>query len=153
VDERPATLWDEEQARLFFAQAQRSSLHYCLYLLIARTGARPGEALALKWLAVNLALGEITLRENLYRLGKRQIWGVTKTHQQDVVPIPPVLVEKLRCHREEQRRQKALLADEEQHRRQRAQTMRFHREPPQRARVSWTLSNTDLLLSGNAPTG
>lgn len=27
VDERPATVWDEEQARLFLAQARRSSLH------------------------------------------------------------------------------------------------------------------------------
>lgn len=108
----PGTVWHEEQARPFFAEATRSSKHYWLYLTIAVTGARPGEALALGSSAVNPALGEIAFREKLYRLGKREVWNPTKTHQQDVVPTPLMLVDELRRHREEQRRRRELLGAE-----------------------------------------
>jgi len=46
VDQRAATIWDEEQVRLFFAEAERSSWCYRLYLFLMLTGVRPGEALA-----------------------------------------------------------------------------------------------------------
>ena len=107
VDVRPATIWDEEQVRLFLAEAQRSSSHYVLYLTIILTGARPGEALALRWRSVNLVVGEIVLREKLYRLGRRQVWGATKTHRHDAVPVPQLLAGVLVQHRQDQNRWRA----------------------------------------------
>jgi integrase len=113
VDPRPATVWDEEQLRLFLAEARRSSPHYCLYLAMLLTGMRPGEALALRWADINLVTQEIVVQRKFLRLyGKhreeepREVWGATKTHQQNAVPIPPRLFDELQQHREEQRREK-----------------------------------------------
>ena len=111
VDVRPATIWDEEQVQLFLAEAQRSSSHYVLYLTIILTGARPGEALALRWRSVNLVVGEIVLREKLYRLGRRHVWGATKTHRHDAVPVPQLLAGVLAQHRQDQNRWRARLGD------------------------------------------
>ena len=112
VDQRAATIWDEEQVRLFLAEAKRSSRYYRLYLGIILTGMRPGEALALRWPNIDLVAGEIAVHEKFYRLGRRQLWGTTKTHRQYAVSIPPILVEELRRHREEQQKQKSLLGEE-----------------------------------------
>ena len=82
-----------------------------LYLTIILTGARPGEALALRWRSVNLVVGEIVLREKLYRLGRRQVWGATKTHRHDAVPVPQLLAGVLVQHRQDQNRWRARLGD------------------------------------------
>jgi integrase len=111
VSERPATVWDEEQVRLFLAEAKRSSVHYTLYLTMLLTGMRPGEALALKWDAVNLMLGGVTVKEKFYRLGRKEIWGATKTHRVYPLAIPQFLTDALRLLREDQRRQKASLGE------------------------------------------
>lgn len=112
VDQRTPTIWDEEQLRLFFAEAKRSSPCYRLYLFLLLTGVRPGEALALRWSSVDLGTGTVTIREKFYRLGGRQVWGPTKTHRQHAVSIPPVLVGELRRHGEEQRTQQARRGEE-----------------------------------------
>ena len=114
VNPRTPTIWDEEQLRLFLAEAKRSSRYYQLYLTIVLTGMRPGEALALRWPSVDRLAGQIAIHEKFYRLGRRQLWGTTKTNRQYAVPIPQVLVEELRQHREDQGRQMALLRKEYQ---------------------------------------
>jgi len=112
LDQRAATIWDEEQVRLFFAEAKRSSWCYRLYLFLMLTGVRPGEALALRWPSVDLLTGTVTIREKFYRLGKREVWGPTKTHRQHAGSIPPILVEELRQHRKDQRQRKDRLGEE-----------------------------------------
>jgi len=118
VDLRPATVWDEEQVRLFLAEAKRSSRHYCLYLTILVTGMRLGEVLALRWATVNLVTQEILVQQKFLRLyGKnrgdkpRGIWGATKTHQQIALSIPTQLLEEFRRHREKQRAEKAAFGE------------------------------------------
>ncbi len=103
--------WDEEQVRLFLAEARRSSSHYRLYLMILLAGLRPGEALALRWEDVNMTLGTITVQRKFYRLGARQLWGATKTHRQYAVSIPQLLADELRALRQEQAAQRRMWGD------------------------------------------
>jgi integrase len=100
VPERSGAVWDEEQVRLFLAEARRSSPHYCLYLTLLLTGMRPGEALALRWEDVNLLVGEALVRRKFYRLGAREIWGAPKTGRIHAVALPRVLVDELARHRQ-----------------------------------------------------
>jgi integrase len=104
-------VWDEEQVRLFLAEAKRSSRYYSLYLAMRTTGALPGELLGLRWPDVNLATGAITIRQKFYRLGgskregepTRLLFSEPKTDKgRRTIDIPPVLVEELRRLKAEQ---------------------------------------------------
>jgi len=103
--------WDEEQVRLFLAEAKRSSPYYRLYLAMRTTGARPGELLGLRWQDVDLATGAITIRQKFYRLGgskrdgepTRLLFSEPKTDKgRRTIDIPPILVEELRQLKAEQ---------------------------------------------------
>ncbi len=103
--------WDEEQVRLFLAEAKRSSRHYCLYLAMRTTGARPGELLGLRWQDVDLITDAITIRQKFYRLGgskrdrepTRLLFSEPKTDKgRRTIEIPPTLVEDLRHLKAEQ---------------------------------------------------
>ncbi len=94
-------VWDEEQVRLFLAEAKRSSRHYRLYLFLILSGMRPSEALGLRRSDVNLLLGTAAVQQKLYRVGRQLVIGRPKTEKsRRAVPLPPVLVEALRtCSR------------------------------------------------------
>ena len=93
---------DEEQTRLFLAEAKRSSSHYRLFLAAELTGMQ-GELLGLRWRDINLTLGTISVQQTLYRLGKKVLVKEAKSaRSRRVVDLPPMLVEELRQHREEQ---------------------------------------------------
>ncbi len=95
VHRNQVRVWDEEQARLFIAEAKRSSQYYPLYLAAITTGMRQGELLGLRWCDVDLVLGVAHVQQSLYRRGKK-IWiGPTKTGMGRPVVLPPVLVEEL----------------------------------------------------------
>jgi integrase len=102
------TVLDEEQIRLFLAEAKRSSKHYTLYLAAVLTGMREGELLGLRWRDVDLTLGVASVQQTLYRLyGKdvkdKLLFKEPKTQKaRRTVDLPPVLVEALRALREEQ---------------------------------------------------
>jgi integrase len=102
-------IWDEEEARLFLAEARRSSPNYRLYLTILLTGLRPGEALALRWDDVDLTFARMTVRQKFYRMGREEIWGETKTHKENYVAMPALLVEELRALRDEQAKERQSL--------------------------------------------
>ncbi len=88
---------DEEQARLFLAEAQRSSRHYLLYLTALLTGMRQGELLGLRWRDVDLATGAITIQQSLSRLGGEVAFKEPKTQRsRRLVALSPRLVEELR---------------------------------------------------------
>jgi len=103
--------WDEEQVRLFLAEAKHSSRHYRLYLAMRTTGARPGELVGLRWQDVDLITGAITIRQKFYRLGgskregepTRLLFREPKTDKgRRTIDIPPDMVEELRQLKAEQ---------------------------------------------------
>lgn len=104
-------VWDEEQVRLFLAEAKRSSLHYRLYLAALTTGMRQGELLGLRWQDLDFTLGVASVRQTFYRLGGNKkdgrptqaLFKEPKTAKaRRTVALPSTLVEELRHLREAQ---------------------------------------------------
>ncbi len=94
---------DEEQVRLFLAEAKRSSPHYRLYLTALLTAMRQGELLGLRWRDVDFTLGAASVQQTFYRLGKQQLFKEPKSAKsRRTVALPPLLVKELRALREEQ---------------------------------------------------
>lgn len=88
---------DEEQVRLFLAEAKRSSQYYCLYLTAILTGMRQGELLGLRWKDVDFTLETVSIQQTFYRLGKQALFKEPKTQKsRRTVSLSPVLVEELR---------------------------------------------------------
>lgn len=101
---------DEEQVRLFLAEAKRCSLYYRLYLTAILTGMRQGELLGLRWRDVDLTFGTASVQQTFYRLGKRQLFKEPKSaSSRRAVALPPALIEQLRQLREEQNQGRQLL--------------------------------------------
>lgn len=96
-------VWDEEQVRLFLAEAERSSAHYALYVAALITGMRQGELLGLRWKDVDLNRGIASIQQTLYRLGKTVVTKETKSvRSRRTVALPPILVDTLRVVQAEQ---------------------------------------------------
>lgn len=74
-------VWDEEQVRLFLAEAKRSSLYHSLYLAAILTGMRQGELLGLRWKDVNFAQAVASIQQTFYRLGSKLVFRGPKTAQ------------------------------------------------------------------------
>ncbi len=112
---------DEEQVRLFLAEAKRSSPHYRLYLAALTTGMRQGELLGLRWRDLELTLGVASIQQTFYRLGgskrdgrpTQQLFKAPKTDRaRRPVALPSMLVEELRVLRTEQQEQRRLFGSE-----------------------------------------
>ncbi len=102
---------DEEQVRMFLAEAKRSSPHYRLYLTAVLTGMRQGELLGLRWKDLDLITGSAAIQQTFYRMGRQQIFKAPKTPTaRRAVALPPVLVDELRRLREEQGELRRLFA-------------------------------------------
>lgn len=95
-------VWDEEQVRLFLAEARRSSAHYALYFTALTTGMRQGELMGLRWKDVDLTLGIASIQQTLYRLGKVVVTKEPKSVRSRRAALPPMLVNTLRMAQEEQ---------------------------------------------------
>ncbi len=94
--QREMRILDEEQVRLFLAEAKRSSPHHLLYLAALLTGMRQGELLALRWRHVDTLLGTIAVQQTLVRLGGEVAFKEPKTPKsRRVVAIAPLLTEAL----------------------------------------------------------
>lgn len=102
---------DEEQVRLFLAEAKRSSKHYRLYLAALLTGMRQGELLGLRWRDLDMTLGVVSVQQTFYRLdgNKKEgratqvLFKTPKTEKsRRTVDLPAMLVGELRSLREEQ---------------------------------------------------
>jgi integrase len=106
---------DEEQVRLFLAEAKRSSPHYGLYLAAIMTGMRQGELMGLRWRDVDLVLGVAAIQQTFYQMGKLQFFKEPKTpNARRNVVLPKVLIEEFRCIREEQAEYRILFGPEYQ---------------------------------------
>ena len=103
------TVLDEEQVRLFLAEAKRFSPYYRLYLAAVTTGMRQGELLGLRWRDVDLTLGVASVQQTFYRLNgkgieQKQLFKQPKTAKsRRQVDLAPFLIEELRVMREEQK--------------------------------------------------
>jgi hypothetical protein len=87
-------------------RAAQRSRYYPALVLIAATGLRKGEALALSWdtNVVNLDEGWLKVRKTLGRVGTQLVFPEPKTDRsRRTVPISPAVVAMLRKHRATQK--------------------------------------------------
>jgi len=106
---RDPQVWDEEQLRLFLAEAKRSSRYATLYLAAILTGAREGELLALTWDRIDWMFGRGSITHTLARSrGRVELREPKSRRSQRTVPLPPVLIEALQRERDAQARHRVL---------------------------------------------
>jgi integrase len=85
-------------------RAAENSRYYPALLLVASTGLRKGECLALKWSDVDLDAGALVVRATLGRIGDRLVISEPKTaRSRREVPLHPSVVTMLRKHRTAQK--------------------------------------------------
>ncbi len=109
---REMRVLDEEQVRLFLAEAKRSSRYYSLYLAAITTGMRQGELLGLRWKDVNLGLGVASIQQTFYRLGGKPLFKEPKTAKaRRTIALLPVLIDILQRIREEHEEHRRRLGD------------------------------------------
>ena len=82
-------------------------------VLIAATGLRRGEALALKWKHINLDDGSLRVEGTLSRVGDTLVITETKsTRSRRTVPLSPAVVSMLKKHRTAQKEDRLRAADQ-----------------------------------------
>jgi integrase len=99
--------WSLPETQAFFAhELVRADADYVMWKLLAATGMRRGEALALGWDAVDLDAGVVQVRRNATLVGGDVVLGEPKTRRSHRrVQIGSDLVALLRDHRARQREQ------------------------------------------------
>lgn len=97
--ERPnLTIWTAEQA-LTFISATTDNPYFAIWLAAMTGGLRRGEVLAMRWKYLNLATGQVTIRESLARqTGKGLKAGETKDRKTRTVLLPEICLDALRKH-------------------------------------------------------
>jgi integrase len=99
---RRMTTWTAEQLRTFLT-ATASDRHYALYVLLATTAMRRGEALGLRWADVDLDARRVSIVQTVIAVHHRTQLGDPKTIQGTrVVDLDPDTVKALRAHRTRQ---------------------------------------------------
>jgi integrase len=100
VARQEAAHLDPQRVTELLAAAESSRYHTAL-LLIATTGLRRGECLALRWADdVDLDAGTVRVRDTVQRIDGKLLAGPVKTDRsRRTVPISPAMVALLRRHR------------------------------------------------------
>lgn len=89
-----------DAAQAIDAEPGWRSHNYPMFVLIAATGLRKGEALALRWDDVDFEAGTVAVRGTLSRVDGKLIVTTPKTKSsRRVLPIPDGVVRVLRAHR------------------------------------------------------
>jgi len=93
--------WTEDELAAFLGWAQDNASNYTLWKLLANTGMRRGEALALRWRDFNQVGREITIRGSagivrVHGEGAQMEEGTTKTGTVRKVGIGPETIDALR---------------------------------------------------------
>jgi integrase len=84
-------------------KASESSRYHLPLLLIALTGLRRGEALALRWSDVDLDAGTMKITATVSRIGGQLVISEPKTERaRRTIPLTPALVTMLKAHRKTQ---------------------------------------------------
>jgi integrase len=93
--------------------AAKDSRYHPVLVLIAGTGLRRGEALALTWDHVDLDNGTLVIAATLGRIGKRLVISEPKTERsRRQVPLSEVMVTLLRRHRTAQKAERLKAGDQ-----------------------------------------
>jgi integrase len=93
---------DREAVARVLAAAEGDRLSIAAWLGFG-CGLRRGEILALRWSEVDLDAGVLSVTGNVTRSSAGLVRGTPKTRRGTrLVPVPPVVVERLRAHRREQ---------------------------------------------------
>jgi integrase len=99
VARKEAAHLDPQRVTELLAAAEGSRYHAAL-LLIATTGLRRGECLALQWSDLDLDAGVLRVRETVQRIEGKLSTGEVKTDRsRRTIPISPPIVALLRRHR------------------------------------------------------
>jgi integrase len=94
-------------------RAAENSRYHCALVLIAATGLRRGEALALRWDRLNLEAAELKVQDTLGRIGKQLVISEAKTERsRRPVPLSPSLVAMLRKHKAAQNAERLAAGDQ-----------------------------------------
>lgn len=102
-------VWTPDQLRTFLRGA-RGDRNFVLWLFYVLTGTRRGEALALRWSDVDLAIGNATIRRSLVPVDHRLVFGEPKTDRgRRRISLDPQLVATLRTHRRRQCEERLLM--------------------------------------------
>jgi integrase len=99
---RPITPLAIERAAAFLKAAEAHRLG-ALFSVALACGLRLGEATGLRWENVDLETGEVCIRQQLQRVGKRLVLQELKTPKsRRTLSLPDVCVQALRAHRKRQ---------------------------------------------------
>lgn len=90
-------LWTDEQLWTFM-RVVRHSPHRGLIVMLAYTGMRLGEALALRERNLDFTTGTIHVAEGLKRSGPNSVFGPVKNHQERPIPMDEELERVLKQH-------------------------------------------------------
>lgn len=103
--------WTAEETARFLRAAGRDRL-YPVFLLMATTGLRRGEALGLKWSDLDLARGIASIQRALVLVGSEPTFSSPKTDAgRRAVPLPAQTVAALKAHRKAQAAERLALAE------------------------------------------
>ncbi|MEV5824818.1 tyrosine-type recombinase/integrase [Spirillospora sp. NPDC052242] len=108
--DEPGNVWTAAQLRTFLDVVQAHRLG-AFYRLAAYTGARRGELLNLRWSAVDLDGGAVTIKGSAAFVNGERIEGTTKSGRSRVVSIDPGTVDVLKAHRARQNADKLKVGD------------------------------------------
>jgi integrase len=103
-------VWTAEQLSTWLDSVEGHRLAP-LFLLIATTGMRRGEACGLKWSDIDLDTGRVSVQRSRTTVGYRVVEGTTKSDKARVVTLSPRTVEVLKTWKADQA-QERLLAGE-----------------------------------------
>jgi integrase len=94
-------------------RAAEASRYHPVLVLMAATGLRKGEALALRWDRVDLEAGTIKVAATIARINHKLVVSEPKTDRsRRTVPLPPAVVAMLRKHRTEQKAERLRAANQ-----------------------------------------
>ena len=94
-------------------KAAEGHRHHAVLVLIAATGLRRGEALALRWADVDLDAGVLAVRGTLNRVTGKLVVSEPKTaRSRRTVPLSPAAVALLRKHKTAQKRERLAAANQ-----------------------------------------
>lgn len=101
-ERRELTTWTADEVRTFLASVEGHRL-FAAFRLIATTGMRRGEALGLRWSAVNLKTGRVQINRSLSVVDNVLSWDAPKTaRSRRTVSLDPETVAALQAHRKRQ---------------------------------------------------
>ena len=112
VERREAKHLNDADLTAVLKAAEESRYHPVL-VLIAATGLRKGEALALRWDKVDLDAGVLRVAATVMRINGRLVISEPKTDRsRRVVPLPAAVVAMLRRHRTTQKEDRMRAGDQ-----------------------------------------